>query len=330
MYKIAIDFAGQDLGPAVAVTALEQFRDANTNYEFVVVGNQAEIEKLFKNKTRISFINNTLVAKRGNFSLREAQRVNSSLKEVFRLLKDKQVHAIISSGDTALLLANATIMLERLPNISRPAFMPIFPTSKSNQRFVMLDVGANLEVKPEYLLQWAILASKFVKTILKIAEPRINLLNIGTESYKGFDWHHEAHNLLAAKLGHNYKGFLEPRDLMEHVSDVIVCDGYAGNMVLKSYEGAIKSFGKLVKSKILASTARKLAALLLKPAFKEIKETLDHRNVGGAIVLGIDGIVIKAHGNSDTKAWLGALNQLKIVLDTKVIEHLREDANGLD
>ncbi|OYD26597.1 phosphate:acyl-[acyl carrier protein] acyltransferase [Mycoplasma testudineum] len=323
MFKIAIDVMGNDLGIKPALDALLDFSNKNPNYYFYIVGDKTEIEKYIKTNSNFEIINNPTVVSLKSNSLLEIKKIDTSMKEGIFLLKDKKVDAFISSGDTASLLAYSVLFIKRLENISRPAFMPIFPTTTLNKKFLVLDVGANLEVKPEYLVNWAKIGKVFSEEILKIENPRINLLNVGTESYKGFGWHHEADERLKSELPEFYKGFLEPKELMDNSTDILVCDGYAGNMVLKSYEGAIKSFVSLIKKEVTKGFIRKLGALILKQAFRDAKEVLDHRNVGGALIMGLESIVVKAHGSSDKKAWIGALNQVKMGLENNVIEKMK-------
>ncbi|WP_371246603.1 phosphate acyltransferase PlsX [Mycoplasmopsis agassizii] len=320
-YHLAIDAIGNDLGYQPWVEAIEAFKEANPNFAFTIVADVEKIKPLFKNFDNLNFINNPEKATLDNVSLRQAQKQSSSMRTTFELLKDKKVDAILSAGDTAILLAHSTFILERLTGVDRPAFMPVFPTINQGQKFLMLDVGANLEVKPSYIYQWAKLAFIFSKNVLGVKTPRLNILNIGTEDYKGFAWHREASQLIEAdqNLAPFYKGFLEPRELMNGVTDIVIADGYAGNMVLKSYEGAVKSFGQLIKREITASFMKKMGALILKGAFKNAKNVLDHRNVGGAYVIGVDGLVVKAHGNSDKTAFLGALGQIKNALEKNII-----------
>ncbi|WP_416738043.1 phosphate acyltransferase PlsX [Mycoplasmopsis meleagridis] len=327
MYKIAFDLNGNDNGIKAGLIASKIFIKNNSNFELFLIGNEKEIRTFFKNNipANIKIIDNDLVAS-DKKNIRQSLHEKTSMNLAFDLLAEKKVNAILSSGDSGLYLSAATLKLKRLEGVSRAAFMPIMPTIKG-EKFLLLDVGANIDTKAQYIYEWSLIAKEFAKYLLKKVNPRISLINIGTEIYKGLEIIKEANLLLKENKNINYRGFIETRDILRATTDVALIDGYGGNLVLKSLEGAILSFKDLLKSKIKAKFIRKIGYLLLKGAFKDVAETLDYRNVGAAWVIGVNGVVIKSHGSSDDKAYLGALNQVKIALENDILNKVKKELN---
>ncbi|UOE63782.1 phosphate acyltransferase PlsX [Mycoplasmopsis bovis] len=329
MYRIAFDVNGNDNGVSAAVSASVQFLKDNDDYEIILVGDESsinvELKKIEGIPDSLRIVNNPNLpsdVKNIHKSLRE----NTSMNTAIDLVVDGKADAVISSGDSGTYLACATFKLKRLQGVSRSAFMPLMPTVVG-RKFLLLDVGANIECKSEYLVEWAKIANVYARTLLNIVNPRVSLINIGTEDYKGLEIVKEASQLLKDNKFINYIGYTEPRYLLDGVADVAVIDGYGGNLVLKSLEGAILSFKNLLKDKIMAKPIRKFGYLFLKGAFKDVAETLDYRNVGAAWLIGLNGLSIKCHGNSDTKAYLGALNQIKLVIKNNVLEAIKKELN---
>lgn len=329
MYRIAFDVNGNDNGVSAAVSASVQFLKDNDDYEIILVGDESsinvELKKIEGIPDSLRIVNNPNLpsdVKNIHKSLRE----NTSMNTAIDLVVYGKADAVISSGDSGTYLACATFKLKRLQGVSRSAFMPLMPTVVG-RKFLLLDVGANIECKSEYLVEWAKIANVYARTLLNIVNPRVSLINIGTEDYKGLEIVKEASQLLKDNKFINYIGYTEPRYLLDGVADVAVIDGYGGNLVLKSLEGAILSFKNLLKDKIMAKPIRKFGYLFLKGAFKDVAETLDYRNVGAAWLIGLNGLSIKCHGNSDTKAYLGALNQIKLVIKNNVLEAIKKELN---
>ncbi len=329
MYRIAFDVNGNDNGVSAAVSASVQFLKDNDDYEIILVGDESsinvELKKIEGIPDSLRIVNNPNLpsdVKNIHKSLRE----NTSMNTAIDLVVDGKADAVISSGDSGTYLACATFKLKRLQGVSRSAFMPLMPTVVG-RKFLLLDVGANIECKSEYLVEWAKIANVYARTLLNIVNPRVSLINIGTEDYKGLEIVKESSQLLKDNKFINYIGYTEPRYLLDGATDVAVIDGYGGNLVLKSLEGAILSFKNLLKDKIMAKPIRKFGYLFLKGAFKDVAETLDYRNVGAAWLIGLNGLSIKCHGNSDTKAYLGALNQIKLVIKNNVLEAIKKELN---
>ncbi|MGY5139331.1 phosphate acyltransferase PlsX [Mycoplasmopsis gallinarum] len=332
-YKIAFDFNGNDLGTLECLYASIQFLKENPDYLIYAVGNEEEIiaglNQIKDNevKKRLLIVNNLAVPS-DKKNVRKSLHEKTSMSDCFDLLTNKEADAVLSAGDSGILLSMATLKAKRLDNVARPAFMPIVPTINQS-KFFLLDAGANLETKAEYLQDWAIIANAFAKVLLKIDNPRVALINIGTEDYKGTQVIQEAQALLKENQNINYVGFQEPRDLLAGSCDVALIDGYGGNLMLKSTEGAIKNFAKLLKRNLLASFITKIGALLSKKAFKTTAEVLDYRSVGAAWVIGVNALVAKAHGASDRKAFYNALKQIKLALENDILNKIKNEL-GID
>ncbi len=326
MKKIAFDVMGNDNGVEAAIIASMQFVQKFSDYSIVLVGDEKEINKFLIPHDRISISHNSNNVDKSS-SIRSSHLDNNSMTDAVKMLKENQVDGCLSSGDSARLMVSSIFILKRLNGVSRPAFMPIFPTIHKNKKLVMLDVGANLDINADHLVQWAKLGVAFASTVLKAENPRVNILNVGTEDNKGFEAHQAAHTELK-KLKEenkmNYQGFIEGRDILAGITDVIVSDGYAGNISLKSMEGAILNFQKIIKENLTSNIFRKINALMLKKAFNNIKEHLDYRNVGAAWIIGVEGIIIKCHGSSDEKAYQGALMQIKQGIDLNALEEFKK------
>ncbi|QSF13907.1 phosphate acyltransferase PlsX [Mycoplasma sp. Mirounga ES2805-ORL] len=328
MYKIAFDIVGNDNGIKNALEASTKFVKDNKNFEITLVGPEKEIKNYYENnKIDISKLNISIINNPNNFedpkNIRQSLHEKTAMNDAIDLVNNNKCDAVLSSGDSGMFLALSSFKLKKIEGISRAAFMPMMPTI-SGKKFFLLDVGANINTTSEYLVEWAKIASIFAEVFFEKNNPTVSLLNIGTEDFKGLDFVREANLSLKNQNELNYIGFSEPRDILRGLADVVVIDGYGGNLVLKSLEGAILSFKDLLKEKIMKKSIRKIGYLLSKGAYKDVAETLDYRNVGAAWVVGLNGMAIKSHGGSDVKAYLGALNQIKIGLEKNILNKVKE------
>lgn len=246
---------------------------------------------------------------------------DSSMAVALRLLKEGAGDAMISAGSTAALMTGATIIVKRVQGIRRAAFAPVIPSKTGC--FVLIDCGANLECTPEYLLQFAYMGSFYMKNNMNYPEPRVAILNIGTERSKGGELQKKGYDLLeAASLAGriNFVGNIEAREAMLGGAEVVVCDGFSGNVFLKSIEGAAIFFTGEIKKTFTKSLKSKVAGLLVKKNFAAFKNRFDYREAGGTAILGIAKPVIKAHGSSDARAIVSTVRQ--------AIEFVRADVAG--
>ncbi len=330
MKKIIFDLLNNDGGELEAIKAAKKFAIENPNYYLILVGNEKNITSIIdinKVKNIEIFQSDSITHKVDNF--RELLRQKSSMLDSFNLMETKNADGLLSSGDSGAFISIATLKIKRLNGVSRPAFMPIIP-SILNSNFFLLDVGANLEIKPNYLFEWAIIANIFYSTLYGNKVNNFGILNIGTEDYKGLPILKEANELIknqAKEIGFNYKGFVEPSDLIEGKVNVALSDGYAGNIFLKTLESSFINFGKLFKNILLLNLKNKIAGLLIKKDLIKLKKKFDYRNTGGAFIVGLEKVIVKAHGRSDEIAFYNALNQIKIALENNVVDIIK---NKLD
>ena len=245
------------------------------------------------------------------------EKKNSSLGKAFQILKKGEADALVGAGNSGALLVGATIIAGRIKGVNRPAFAAVFPGADGYT--MLLDSGANVECTPHQLEQFALLGSVYMEKMFGIASPRVGLAKNGTEATKGTDLYRQTHALLE-KNGHiNFVGNVEGRALMAGGADVIVADGFAGNLMLKSAEGAAKFMTKELKN-LFSGFAGKIAGALVLKKIKSMKKRLDVQEIGGAPILGSAKCVVKAHGNSDAKAFSSAVRQARDYASSGIIE----------
>src|SRR6266496_4057951 len=230
---------------------------------------------------------------------------NSSLVAACRAVGEKQAHAVVSAGNTGAMLAASFLELRRLPGVARPAIAVVIPAKHGPS--VLIDSGANADARPEHLLQFAHMGSVFAQEILDLREPEVRLLSIGEEPEKGNQLTLEAHALLSAADGLRFAGNTESRDLLLGAADVVVCDGFTGNVVLKLMEGTIKVVLDALREEIVASRRGRVGGLLVRPAARGLRRRLDPETYGGAYLLGLRGLAVIAHGNSSHRAIANAI-----------------------
>lgn len=315
--KIIIDAMGGDLAPEAPVLgALQGAKDFGA--QITLVGRGEEILQVMK-KNGISDLPegveianaDDVVDMHDDPATVLHKRKNSSMVVGLRMLAEGQGDAFISAGSTGALLTGATLLVKRVKGIRRAAMGPAMP-NKAGGKTVILDCGANAECTPEFLLQFGLVGSLYAKKCLGIENPRVGLLNIGAEDSKGTPLQKEAYGLLqeAGSRGLlNFTGNVEARDVPMGAVDVVVCDGFSGNVLLKSIEGTAAFMGSLVSRMFKKNALTKVAALLCGSGIKSLKKLLDYREIGGTQFLGIRKPVIKAHGSSDAKAFRNAVGQ---------------------
>lgn len=309
--KIALDAMGGDHAPKEqvlgAMKAVETFDDV----EIIVVGNEAKIRPFLTNDKRITILHTEEEILSTDEPVRAVRRKKTaSMVLAAQQVADGTADACISAGNTGALMAAGLFIVGRIDGIERPALTPTMPTI-DGKGFIFLDVGANSEAKPEHLLQFAIMGSVYAQKARGIATPRVGLLNIGTEEKKGNEVTKEAYGLLKQSSDIHFIGNVEARELLNGVADVVVTDGFTGNMVLKSIEGTALSVFKMLKTTLMSNVKSKLAAAILKPEFRIIKHQMDYSEYGGAGLFGLKAPVIKAHGSSDANAIYNAIRQTR-------------------
>lgn len=325
--KIAVDAMGGDNAPhAVVAGAVQAAREFGVG--IILVG----IEQLVQAELR-----NYPDAKTLPIEIRDATEVvdmldspvtvfrrkkNSSIRVANELVKSGEAAAVISAGHTGAAMATSLLVLGKLEGIERPAIAVFMPTMKGIS--IVLDMGANVDCKPNHLLQFAIMGDVYAKYLLKNPNPCVGLLSIGEEETKGNELTKEAFRLLT-ETSLNFTGNVEGRDIMSGKADVIVCDGFIGNVVLKVSEGVVETIALMIREGIGNSLFRKLGYLLMRPAFGSFKHRIDYAEYGGAPLIGINGISIISHGRSSDRAIKNAIRVASELAKSEVNKHIQED-----
>lgn len=333
MIKIGLDAMGGDFAPEQTVLGAYEAVANYSDIEVVLYGQEAEIKKFMKephDRIKIVHCEEVIPMDIKDPAMAIRKYKDSSMVRACKDAKVGTIDAVVSAGATGALIAAGTLVVKRLKEVERPALAPIMPTIKENKYTILCDAGATSEAKPQYLYQNAKIASIYAKEVLHINNPSIGLLNIGTEEGKGMELQKEAFQLIAADSSLNFIGNMEGKTMITGDVDIVVADGYSGNIALKTVEGTAKSVLSLLKAELLSSTRGKIGALILKPIFAKIKKQMDASEVGGAILLGVSAPVIKAHGSSDSTALMNAIRQAResVVQEvvTKISQALRESA----
>ncbi len=324
--RIAVDAFGGDHAPDEIIKGSIQAAES-LDCEIILVGDETIIRnKLmeFGYKGNQISVHHASEVIDGNDAPVDAVRhkKDSSLVVAQMLCKNGMADAAVSAGNTGACLASAFRNLGRIKGIRRPALITFMPTVNKT-RSVMLDVGANADCKPEYLAQFAQMGSLYAEKILGIPDPKVYLLNIGTEEHKGNDVSQKAHALLKENKNIHFCGNIESRDLTAGFADVIVCDGFTGNVAMKAIEGTASALFGLIKKSFMKTVATKISSIVMKAHLKDLKSMLDYTEYGGVPLLGIDGIVIKAHGSSNAKAICNAIKSAVVFSKTGLNEELR-------
>ncbi len=319
--KIAIDAMGGDFGPEPIVRgtidALKRYR-----FDAILVGVKSEILPLIPKKFRdkISIVEASDAIGMSDAATDALKRKDSSIYKAIDLVRDGSAHGVVSAGHSGATMSVATLRLGRLKNVMRPALVTLMP-NKKKQRTVLLDVGANVDCKPEHLAQFAIMGNCYAHDMWGINIPTFGLLANGEEDSKGNEQTKAAFKILEGIDG--FRGNVEGRDIFDGSVDVVVCDGFVGNLILKSSEGVASAITHLIKDYIRKSPVAITGALLMRKVFKLLKKELDYAEVGGAPLLGLKGCVIVSHGKSNSKAIENAIKNAIFFVDSGVSEHIQ-------
>lgn len=307
---IAVDAMGGDHGPRVTVPATLAVLRESSDLKVTLVGDEAQIQPLLSalntnERERVSVLHTTeVVTMDDKVSVALRSKKNSSMRLAINLVRDKQVDACVSAGNTGALMAVSRFVLKTHADIERPAIMAALPTLEGHCH--VLDLGANVDSEPQHLLQFAQMGSIVAEVLDGIAKPRVGLLNIGEEEIKGNDLIKQTHELLQ-NSGLNYIGYVEGDGIFKGDADVVVCDGFVGNVMLKASEGLAKMLGGMIKAEIKKSWLTKLTGLIAFPIWKGLKVQMDPGRYNGASLVGLTGIVVKSHGGADTQSFAQAV-----------------------
>ncbi|MFL0195943.1 phosphate acyltransferase PlsX [Clostridium sp. WILCCON 0269] len=321
---IAVDGMGGDFAPGSVVEGVVEAVKAQ-NVDIIITGRkeliETELSKYQYDKSRIDILDTRQIITTEESPVMAVRRKkDSSLVKALQLVKEGKADAAVSAGSTGALMAGVTLVVGRIKGIERVALAPMIPGK--NGAFMIIDTGANVDCKPQYLLQFSLMGKIYFENVLKIKNPSIGLINIGIEEEKGNELTKNTYKLLK-NMDLNFVGNVEPREATNGDVNILVCDGFVGNTVLKTYEGVSLNLLNMLKEEIMKSTTAKLGGIFLKSVFKRIKTRLDYSEYGGSAFLGSRGICVKAHGNSNGKAFKNAVKQAVACYENRVIDKIK-------
>lgn len=322
MYKLSIDAMSGDLGSGIVVEACANFVQSHPDVYLYVVGKKEELTDL-KNNNRIEIIDARDIVPMDAGIMAVRRKKDSSMVKAVILANDGVVDGVVSCGSTGAFYTSAMLFLKRIDGVEKSCLMAMLPTY-DGKGVQLLDVGANSENTPEQLRDFAIMGYIYAKNIRGISDPKISLLNIGTESKKGDLIHQETYQLLSQEEKINFAGNIEGRELLVGGTDVIVTDGFSGNIALKTCEGTASLLMKMVKESMMSSTKGKIGALFAKSSLYSLKDKFDYKSVGGALMMGFEKAVVKAHGASDAKAFSSAIDLAYQMVKQNVVQQMKE------
>ena len=331
MIKIVVDAMGGDNSPVVNVKGVVKALNEMNDISIVLVGDEAQLQPLLATEkydaSRLEILHAPDVISCNEVpTVAIKTKTDSSMSKSFELLRsDPEARAMVSLGSTGALLAGTVLRVGRIRGVKRPAFCPILPTVVPNQIVAICDSGANVDCDPLYLQQFAIMGSLYLKKAFGIENPRVALLNIGVEEEKGDALRKEVYQLLQNTPSINFVGNMESRDLLTGEFDLVVCDGFAGNVLLKSTEGACLELMKLLKKGMMSSFKTKIGALLIKKKMYEIKDLMDYNNYGGAVLIGAAKTVVKGHGSSKEEAVYQCIKQAYAMEANNLVEAIASE-----
>lgn len=330
MITIAIDAMGGDYGPPVTVIAALEVLNKYPNLHLILVGDADALQQTLKSK---SYDRNRLQIQHASQhvemnetpSLALRNKKDSSMRVAVNLVKEGKAQACVSAGNTGALMATARFVLKTLPGIDRPAIISTFPTFDSKKNVRILDLGANVDSSAESLVQFAIMGSVLASAVDNIENPKVCLLNIGEEDIKGNEQVKKTAQLLSNSKSVNYVGFIEGDAIYLGNVDVIVCDGFVGNVALKTTEGVALFIAELIKDAFMQNIFTKLVGWLVKPILKSFVHRIDPACYNGATFIGLQGIVIKSHGGANCKAFGHAIEEAIIGAEKNIPERIRNE-----
>ena len=326
---ILVDAMGGDNAPKAVVEGCLQAIAAREDISVTLIGDRKQIEDILLDeeydKSRL-FIRpaSEVISNCDVPSKAISRKKDSSMVVGFNMLKNKEGNAFISAGSSGALLIGSVSIVKRLRGVDRPALGSIYPTKRGPA--LLLDSGLNLSCKADYYVQFAKMGTAYMRCAFGIDNPRIGLMNVGTEDEKGTDALREANTKLR-ESGLNYVGNIEGRDIFEGITDVVVTDGFTGNVILKLIEGASNFFFGKIKAVFLQSWKSKMGAMFLKKGVKEFKKTLDPDINGGAPILGVDGLVVKSHGSSTARTFKYVILKVADLVDSNFLSDIKLELN---
>ena len=317
--KIGIDILGVD-EPSRIINFVNSYKDDEV--ELYVYGLEENLNQITKTENIIKNVCTEEVLMSDDAARVHRKKKDASMIRMLADLNNDVIDVAISGGSTGAFMASSLFMLGRIEGISKPGLASLLPT-RSEHKFLLTDLGANVEAKPDDLVNYAKLGQLYMKYIYNIETPSVALLNVGVEESKGNKVYKEAHKLLKEDIT-NFKGNIEAREILEHKYDIVIADGFAGNILLKSIEGVASSLGKMIKGIFLENLITKISALLVKKGITAFKKKFDYSEYGGAFLLGIKKPSIKIHGSANENALYYAVQQAKQIHKTKLYDIMIE------
>ena len=324
---IALDATGGDYAPVETVHGAVDAVAEHPEIKVLLVGKQDEIEKELQkysyNKENIEVVNATEIIEMGEVPTKAIrEKKDSSLVVAMKLVHDGQADAVVSAGSTGAILVGGQLVVGRIKGIKRPALAPFLPSKKGFS--LLIDCGANVDARPEHLVQFAQMGTVYFENVMGKKNPTVGIVNIGTEEEKGNQLVKETYPLLKECEGINFIGSVEAREIASGGADILVCEAFVGNVILKFFEGVALTFLGCIKEGLMSSLRTKLGALMVKPALKGLVKTFDVSSQGGAPLLGLKGLVVKAHGNSKAKEIKTALCQCIAFKENSINEKITD------
>ena len=325
MIKIAVDAMGGDNAPKAMVEGVNQAIKNHEDLYINLYGKEEEINKYLVKSDRVNVINADHKLDMGEHDPIKIIRQDKELSMVkaFQAVHDKECAGAVTAGPTQGAVVAAHLIVRRIKGMKRVALCPQLPLVFGKSR-MLLDVGANIEVRPEHIVQHAEFATIFCRETRGVEKPLVGLINNGVEEGKGREQEQVVYELLKNDPNVNFKGNVEPFDVLTTDCDILVTDGFSGNLVTKTLEGTAKSVGRLLKDEIKSSLGGKIGYLFMRKNLKHFKDTLNSEEVGGATIFGVDGIIVKAHGNSSAYAFYKAIELCMRGIKGNVIEQVKE------
>ncbi|MGM0520255.1 MAG: phosphate acyltransferase PlsX [Campylobacterota bacterium] len=323
MLKIALDAMGGDFGPEPIIEGLVAALKKNNNFTAIAVGKKDEIEYLLPNHfhSRVEILDTDDVINMHDSATDALKRKDSTIYKAIELVRNNEADAVVSAGHSGASMSLATLRIGRIKGVSRPAIATLMPTSE-NQNTLVLDVGANVDSDANNLFQFAVMGQVYSQDVLQLDEPIVGLLSNGEEESKGNEVTKQAYGLIS-KIP-NFAGNVEGSDIFKGTIDVVVCDGFVGNILLKTAEGVADTIGQIIKKNLKRSLISITGAVLMRKVFRNLKVRVDYAEYGGAPLLGVKAPVIIAHGKSNEKAIQNAIFQAINAASSNLNEHIEQ------
>jgi len=328
MIRLSVDGMGGDYAPEPIIKGTLEALNTFSNIEITLFGDTEKMKPFLKEHPRLKVVHTPYYLEMGEKDPIKVYRTNKemSMFMAMQYVKDGHADAVISAGPTQALVVGGHFIVRKMPQMKRVAIAPIIPSYDQRGR-ILMDSGANVDFKPEHLVDFAVYASIMAEKVLKRPNPKVALINIGTEEGKGRDEDKETFKLLKDHPDIHFYGNLEPKEVFTTEADILVSDGFTSNIVMKTMEGTAKGLGMVLKREIKSSLISKIGALFMKKALYRFKKSLDASEIGGALLMGFSAVVIKAQGSSQARGFFNAIRQAKEMVEANVIELVGEALN---